>query len=351
MINIVLRILWSGGVTRVALEEARNMNAKLIAYRNAGTKYDLSNVNLQVLFENNSSKFIYKFITSIYAKNRGGVATVDLDRIIKARDMIKGPAIFHDQFAGITGYLRKRKYGEDYALYIHETSLDSKSLKWAFPRMLEKKIIGKSKLTLVNSYWNKKILSENGFRAEVVYPGCYPKDKINVERDKIVLAVSMWDAGRKPEIYGEIAKKIKGKLIMAGSWAREDTMREFMSKYKEVMVTGPISEKELQNLYDKSAVLIRFGFNEKGPGMGVLEAMASGMPVIVNDGLGSKEFIRDNGFVVRDWMEAVDRINEILEDENLRRKMSLSSWEIAKTLSWKNHAERIKELMEEANLI
>ncbi|SAI85381.1 hypothetical protein [Saccharolobus solfataricus] len=36
MVNIVLRILWSGEVTRVALEEARNMNAKLIVYRNAG---------------------------------------------------------------------------------------------------------------------------------------------------------------------------------------------------------------------------------------------------------------------------------------------------------------------------
>ncbi|QXJ29301.1 hypothetical protein J5U23_02170 [Saccharolobus shibatae B12] len=68
MINIVLRILWSGGVTRVALEEARNMNAKLGVYRNAGTKYDLSKVNLQVLFEKNNSKSIYKSLTSIYAK-------------------------------------------------------------------------------------------------------------------------------------------------------------------------------------------------------------------------------------------------------------------------------------------
>ncbi|BDC17453.1 hypothetical protein HS5_03430 [Acidianus sp. HS-5] len=201
--NIVLRILWTGGVTRVALEEARNIpGSKLIVYRKARTYYDLSNVNLQVLFEG-KSKAIYRFITSIYAGHRGEEATVDLDRIIKAKDLIKGPSLFHDQFAGLTGYLRWRKYKEDYAVYIHETSLDSQGIKWALPRYLEKKILSHSKLIITNSKWNAQILSSHGFKSEVVYPGCYPKEKINLEREKIVVAVSLWDEGRKPEIYGK----------------------------------------------------------------------------------------------------------------------------------------------------
>ncbi|QXJ34952.1 glycosyltransferase family 4 protein [Saccharolobus shibatae] len=344
-INIVLRILWKGGVTRVAVEEARNMKSTLVVYRHAGTQYDLSNVDLKVLFAG-EPKWIFKVLTSIYASHRGEEATVDLDRIIKASDIIKGPTLFHDQFAGITGYLRKIKHGEDYAVYIHETSLDSKGIKWALPRIMERKILEKSKLIVTNSKWNREILASKGFNAEVVYPGCYPKEKINLERQKIVLAVSVWDSGRRPEIYGEISKKIKGKLVMAGYWTRQDTLNEFMRKYKDVIITGPISESKLQELYDNASVLIRFGFNEKGPGMGVLEAMGVGMPVIVNEGLGSKELIKDNGYVVKDWEEAVDRINEILEDESLRRKMSINSWEIAKELSWKNHAIKIRELME-----
>jgi len=189
-------------------------------------------------------------------------------------------------------------------------------------------------------------LQDHGFNSEVVYPGCYPKEKINPERDKLVLTVSLWDKGRRPEVYGEIAKRIKGKLIMAGSWVDKTTMEEFKRNYPEVIVTGPLPESELQSLYDKASVLIRFGYHEKGPGMGVLEAMASGMPVIVNDGLGSKELIKDNGFVVKDEMESVDKINEILEDEKLRREFSLNSWETAKTLHWRNHAEKVKELIE-----
>mgnify|MGYP001772498328 FL=1 len=343
--NIVLRILWKGGVTRVALEEARNIPAKLIAYRKGETYYDLTGINYEILFEGGSRK-IFTFLTSLYAKHRGSEATVDLDRIIKAKDLIKGKALFHDQFAGLTGYLRKRDYGEDYAVYIHETSLDNKGVKWILPKKLERLVLSKSKVIITNSNWNREILEENGFKAEVVYPGCYPKERINLDREKIVLTVSLWDKGRRPEIYGEIAKRIKGKLIMAGAWADKEAIEEFKAKYPEVIVTGPLPESELQKLYDKASVLVRFGFHEKGPGMGVLEAMASGMPVIVNDQLGSKELIKDNGFVVKDEIEAAERINEILEDDKLRKEFSLNSWEIAKSLHWKNHAEKVKELME-----
>ncbi|WP_409366446.1 glycosyltransferase family 4 protein [Metallosphaera sp. D4-4] len=343
--NVVLRILWKGGVTRVALEEARLIPARLVVYRREKTNYDLSNVDLQVLFQGRPARF-YTFLTSIYAKQRGSEATVDLDRIIKAKDLIKGPSLFHDQFAGLTGYLRKRDHGEDYAVYIHETSLDNEGVKWTFPKMLEKRILRHSKLVMTNSYWNKRIMEEQGFASTVVYPGCYPKEKINLEREKLVLTVSLWDKGRKPEIYGEIAKRIKGKMVLAGSWVSEEDMNEFKRMYPEVDVTGPLPEQELQRLYDRASVFIRFGYHEKGPGLGVLEAMASGMPVIVNDGLGSRELIKDNGFVVKEWEEAIDRVNEILESENLRREFSKNSWEIAKSLHWKNHAEKVKELME-----
>jgi Glycosyltransferase len=153
----------------------------------------------------------------------------------------------------------------------------------------------------------------------------------------LVLAVSTWDSGRYPELYGEVAKRVKEKFIMAGHWARKDTMDEFISKYgKYVEVTGKISEKELNELYSKASVLVRFGFDERDPGMGVLKAMGYGVPAIVNEGLGSKELIRqgENGFVVKDVDEAVDRINEILE--NLYR-FSKNAWETSKQLSWENH--------------
>jgi len=64
--------------------------------------------------------------------------------------------------------------------------------------------------------------------------------------------------------------------------------------------------------------------------------MGYGVPAIVNEVLRSKELIRQggNGFVVKDVDEAVDRINEILENPY---RFSKNAWETNKQLSWKNH--------------
>jgi len=346
--NIAVRLLWNSAVPKIAIEEARNTGWKLYIYRDAGGNYDLSNVDYAILRQKNQKSFltpIFEYITSLYAPHRGKDATIDLDIILKAAQIIKGFTLFHDQFAGLTGYIRKILFNEEYAVYIHETGLTAKGAKHFLPKKMEEKVLKKSKVILTNSYWNREVLKEKGYESEVLYPGCYPANKLSESRERLVLAVSTWDSGRYPELYGEVAKRVKGKFIMAGHWARKDTMDEFISKYgKYVEVTGKISEKELNELYSKASVLVRFGFDERGPGMGVLEAMGYGVPAIVNEGLGSKELIRqgENGFVVKDVDEAVDRINEILENPY---RFSKNAWETSKQLSWENHTKKLIELL------
>lgn len=348
--NIAVRLLWNSGVPRMAVEEARHTGWKLFVYRDAGGNYDLTGVDVTFFRKRGerSKGFLHtlsSLITSFYAGHRGKEATVDLDLILKATS-IKGYTLFHDQFAGITGYLRKRKTGEEYSLYLHETSLTASNVKYFLPREIERKVLREAKRVVTNSMWNREVLREKGFSAHVVYPGCYPAPKISDNRERLVLSVSMWDSGRKPELYGELSRKVKGKFVMAGSWAREDTRRQFEREYGDtVTVTGKVNDEELMSLYSRASVLVRFGFNERGPGMGVLEAMGYGVPVVVNDGLGSKELVRqgENGFVVKDVEEASDRVNQVLDDP---LPMGRNAWETAKSLSWENHAKRLKEVLE-----
>lgn len=346
--NIAVRLLWNSAVPKMAIEEARYTKSKLFIYRDAGGNYDLKGIDYEILRKNGEKGFLtplFTYLTSLYASHRGKDATIDLDLILKAIRKIKGFTLFHDQFAGITGYLRKIFYDEDYAIYLHETSLTIGGLKYLLPREMERKILNHSKVIITNSYWNKQVLEEKGYSSEVIYPGCYPANKISETREKIVLSVSTWDSGRKPELYGEIAKHIKGKFIIAGSWARKDTMNDFIAKYgKYVEVTGKISEEKLIQLYTRASVLVRFGFNERGPGLGVLEAMGYGVPVVVNEGLGSKELIKqgENGYIVKDENEAIDRINQILENPY---QLSKNAWETAKSLSWQNHSNRLIEVL------
>ncbi len=57
----------------------------------------------------------------------------------------------------------------------------------------------KSKLIVTNSKWNKEILASKGLNAEIVYLGCYPKQKINLETEKnslSSLSMGFWQKAR-----------------------------------------------------------------------------------------------------------------------------------------------------------
>jgi hypothetical protein len=110
MLSIVLRVLWNGGVTRIAVEEARRIHSKLLVLRESKNDYDLGEVNFEVMRkygERSSFTPLLTYLTALYAKDRGTEATVDLDLILKAIKRIKPPALYHDQFSGIIGYIRK----------------------------------------------------------------------------------------------------------------------------------------------------------------------------------------------------------------------------------------------------
>jgi len=130
-------------------------------------------------------------------------------------------------------------------------------------------------------------------------------------------------------------------------------MARFAREYPEVEVTGRLSEDALRDLYSRASALVRFGFNERGPGMGVLEAMGYGAVPVVNDGLGSKELVENgvDGFVVRDYEEAAQAISDLLEDEPRRRAMSLAAWEKSRRFTWDAHADVIMEEMRRRGLL
>ncbi|AOL17854.1 glycosyl transferase [Sulfolobus sp. A20] len=337
----------------MAVEEARRLG-KLFVLRESFHDYGLTDVKVEIVRKGHGKLTpIFWAITSLYAKGRGKEATVDLDLILTKWLKVSPPALYHDQFAGIMGYLNKVFRGQDYALYLHETNLRAKGVKWYFPRLLDREVMSKAKVVFTNSKENQKVLAEYGFSSVVVYPGCYPRDG-KKEREPIVLAVSMWDKGRFPEWYGEVAKRLKrGKLIMAGSWAVKEEKERFKKEYPQVAVTGRLSEEKLQELYDRASIVLRFGFNELGPGMGIIEGICNGLIPIVNEGLGSKELIVNdvNGYVVKDYEEAAEKINYLFENDDRLNKMREELRSLADDLSWDNHARKIREELEKVGML
>jgi len=82
-----------------------------------------------------------------------------------------------------------------------------------------------------------------------------------------------------------------------------------------------------------------------------LEAMASGLPVLVTEACGMSELITDglNGLILKDPsdLEALDAGLERLSDDGLREKLGRKARETAERQSWDAVAEKTHNVYEE----
>jgi hypothetical protein len=68
-LTVVLRVLWNGGVARMAVEEARRLG-KLLVLRESFHNYDLKDVDVEIVRRGHGKLTpLFWAITSIYAKD------------------------------------------------------------------------------------------------------------------------------------------------------------------------------------------------------------------------------------------------------------------------------------------
>lgn len=359
-ICIIVRILWPGGVQRIAFAEAEGLSklgneVDLIFIRSTNKLIYNYKINYKVIYDSNINKRffgkIFKKITLHYLPQRGEEATVDIDLICKTEHKLnkKYDIIYYfDEFSAFFQIYNKRKYGNKSAVLIHEVALLNGSY---LAKYVQKRAIKNADIVLTNTNENLQLLKKAGVKNSYeVYPGLVLHDNIPSfdERENIAISVTMWDFGRKPEVLIEIGKHIiNGKLVIAGSWADINYFNKFKNIIIEnnlqdkIIVTGKIDEKDLMELYKRSKVSIRFGYDEKGPGMGSLESISWGLPLIINDGIGIKQIVKDNinGYIVNenDYEKIASLINDLFNNKNKWCEISKNNISLSKQLSWENH--------------
>lgn len=116
-----------------------------------------------------------------------------------------------------------------------------------------------------------------------------------------------------------------------------------------VRFLGRIPATETPKYYSRAKVFILPSANE-GMSNALLEALASGLPVVVTDTGGSQELVETgvNGFIItRDQRAIAEAVKKLLTDESLRRRMGVASRTRAEAQSWDAVAKQYQELYQE----
>jgi len=141
------------------------------------------------------------------------------------------------------------------------------------------------------------------------------------------------------------------KLVIVGGkgwlWKKVFEKAE-KSKYKEdIIFTGQVSSKKLLELYQNAEVFVLPSFYE-GFGLPILEAMASGVPVIAGNNSSMIEIVGGAGILINSYEpeEIAEAIKKIIQDKNFKQKLIEKGLKQAKKFRWEKCAEKtIKVLL------
>lgn len=364
-VTILVRILWTAGRPKLAINEARELSAMghdvTVVFlrksaRVAGYSDLLAGVNHVVLTENNRSPLtpLYDYITGLFSPDRKGDGRIDYNLIREFPAYLRSHGadllICHDQWAGLSGYYAKKKLGTPYVVYIDERLSTFRGVLGSVANRIEKRTLREAlRVFAINPKVAVSVEQKCGVHAIVDMPGFAPAHLEDYSRKRnALIAVTMWDIGRKPSVYLDVMESLPGyELWMVGNWRDRgfrDTFLPEVSRRRltdRVQLISGVTEAELDTLYQQAKFFIRFGFGEYGSPVGISEAIERGLPGIVNDDLGNAGLIRDAGAgLVMSQIDANSVRNYIEENDNPTRYPLLQQKvvSLAGRFSWRDHA-------------
>lgn len=128
------------------------------------------------------------------------------------------------------------------------------------------------------------------------------------------------------------------RIVLVGTGDNEQQLRDQCARLtlqNTVTFTGFMTREDMPRLYTEADVFVLPSYNE-GMSIALLEALASGLPVVVTETGGTAELVKDNGFIVP-WADPVtlaDVLERFLRQPALCQQMGARSHAIAKGFSW-----------------
>ena len=141
-----------------------------------------------------------------------------------------------------------------------------------------------------------------------------------------------------------LLKDHKIKLVLVGEGNQEEELKKMaiaLDVADKVEFNGYVDHNDISDIYKSSDVFVLPSLNE-GMSNALLEAVASGLPVLVTDTGGTSELIDGNGMIVPmgDSNAIAEGIREFIHNPETRREMGVKSRKIAERMGWAEVADR-----------
>ena len=217
--------------------------------------------------------------------------------------------------------------------------------KFLFKR-LSKKIWNKAKNVIANS----KDLKELALKAspeqdiKIIHNGIDKEEFIPANKPNRNSKITLISTGRliKRKGYEYLIQAISNnkniELQLIGEGNLKSNLQKLANKVKaNVYFLGNKEHSEISKFLQKADIFVLPSLNE-GMSNSILEAMASGLPIITTDTGGASELIKDNGYIVeKASFESISKaLNNYISHKQLISEHSIKSRKIAERMSW-NH--------------
>ena len=208
-----------------------------------------------------------------------------------------------------------------------------------------------SKIVSVSNYTAQKIKQYYGVDSQVIRNGVnsnfFHPVKHNNDRVKIVF-VGRLISWKRPQWVAKLAKCFPNcDFIIHGRGLMESSLKTFNLPNLTVD-SSFVSNEKLRDLYAKSDIFL-FPSTD-WCSLVSLEAMACGVPLLLNSVGGQAEFIEDGreGLLAKTFDETKEKLQYLIEDENVRRDMGGEARRTALKSNWLYATRKYELLYEEA---
>ncbi len=301
-----------------------------------------------------SHRFFEKFVSS-YAKKHQVHAVVAYDtasynvfKSLKHSKIKKVLDFSHPHVQGFKILQDEAAFNPEYAYLI-----DAPKIKGVIEKCLAEEQL--ADYILVASNFSKQCLIKDGVKANRIFivpygvdlSRFYPGTKHREKNEKLKLLFVGQITQRKGISYliesFNALKSQNVELHITGGLFQGYKIPEFL-KGDRIYYTGRVVDAELPAVYRNADIFVLPSLVE-GFGLVLLEAMASGLPVITTPNSGGPDIIENGkeGFIVpvRNVSALVERIRFLLNNPDKREEMGRAARKKAEQYSWKTYEGKI----------